>query len=64
MMGPYFYNYRNNYSDNAGTVFSKPAQVGLDSADIFSRKTYLGGKLALLLDNRNNDFFQPGSTMV
>ncbi|MEO6611514.1 MAG: BamA/TamA family outer membrane protein [Chitinophagaceae bacterium] len=57
MIGPYFYHYNNHFADNKGTILEHPQSLGLDSADIFSKKSYLGGKLALLLDNRNNDFF-------
>ncbi len=56
-IGPYYYQYSNNYKENTGNVMAKPQLVGLDSADIFSKKAYLGGKLALHLDNRNNDLF-------
>ena len=56
-IGPYFYHYQGRYRDNNDKVLGKPALIGLDSADIFSKKTYLGGKAILLVDNRNNDFF-------
>jgi outer membrane protein assembly factor BamA len=29
----------------------------MDPASVFARKTYLGGKLALVIDNRNNELF-------
>ncbi len=57
MIGPYFYHYNNKYSDNAGYVLGKYRELQLDSADIFSKKNYAGGKLALLVDNRNKEFF-------
>ncbi len=57
MIGPYYYKYSSYFKENTGNVLTNPRQVGLDSADIFSKKTYLGGKLALHLDNRNNDLF-------
>jgi outer membrane protein assembly factor BamA len=57
MIGPYYYQYSNQFKENTGNVLAKPRQVGLDSADIFSNKAYLGGKLSLHLDNRNNDLF-------
>ena len=57
LIGPYFYHYNAKYSDNAGSILGKPQQLHLDSADIFSKKSYAGGKLALLIDNRNNDLF-------
>jgi hypothetical protein len=57
MLGPYYYQYSNRYKDNTGNVLAKPQLVHLDSADIFSNKAYLGGKMALHLDNRNSDLF-------
>jgi outer membrane protein assembly factor BamA len=57
MIGPYYYQYSNNNKENTGNVLTNPRQVGLDSADIFSKKAYLGGKLALHFDNRNSDLF-------
>jgi predicted MPP superfamily phosphohydrolase len=57
MAGPYFYHYNNKYSDNTGNVLGKPLQVGLDSADIFSKKNYAGAKFAFSIDNRNKEFF-------
>lgn len=57
MIGPYFSAYQNKYSDNVNTILGKPRQAGLDSASVFGKKAYLGGKLTMLLDNRNNDFF-------
>jgi outer membrane protein assembly factor BamA len=56
-IGPYFYHYQGRYEDNNNKVLGKPGLYGLDSADIFSKKNYLGGKAILLVDNRNNDFF-------
>src|SRR4029078_3490080 len=32
-------------------------ELGLDSADIYSKKSYLGAKLIFLVDNRNSEFF-------
>ncbi len=57
MIGPYYYQYSNHLKENMGNVMTNPQLVGLDPADIFSKKAYLGGKLALHLDNRNNDIF-------
>jgi hypothetical protein len=55
--GPYFYQYQGKYQKNNDKVLGKPSLLGLDSADIFSKKTYFGAKAILLVDNRNNDFF-------
>lgn len=57
LIGPYYYQYSNLFKENRGNVLTHPQLVGLDSNDIFSKKAYLGGKLALHLDNRNNTLF-------
>jgi hypothetical protein len=57
MAGPYIFHYWNQYSDNAGSILGNPSSVSLDSADIYSKKTYLGVKLAMKFDNRNNELF-------
>ena len=59
IIGPYFYNYSNKYADNADGILGKPslANQHLDSADIYSNKTYLGARLAMKFDNRNNEVF-------
>jgi len=53
--GPYVYNYWNEYDDNKGKILSNASLYGIDSASIFTRKTYLGGKLALVINNLNSD---------
>jgi len=55
--GPWFQHYSANYNDNRNNILSRPDLIGLDSANIFSSKSYLGGKLSLVLDNRNNELF-------
>jgi predicted MPP superfamily phosphohydrolase len=57
MAGPYFFNYWNKYSDNVNTVLGKPSSIHLDSARVYSQKTWLGAKLAMKFDNRNNEIF-------
>ncbi|HET6722914.1 MAG TPA: metallophosphoesterase [Chitinophagaceae bacterium] len=57
MAGPYFYHYWSKYSENADRILGKPSFGNLDSADIYSIKTYLGAKLAMKFDNRNNEVF-------
>jgi Omp85 superfamily domain/Calcineurin-like phosphoesterase len=57
LVGPYYLQYWNQYRFNAGRILGKPSQINLDSADVYSTKAYLGGKLALRLDNRNNEIF-------
>ena len=57
MAGPYFQYYWNHYDDNVGTILGEPDIIHLDSANIYSRKSYLGAKLAMKFDNRNNTIF-------
>ncbi len=55
--GPYYFMYRARYSDNTDNILGKFRDFQLDSNAIFGKKSYLGGKLALILDNRNNELF-------
>jgi len=57
LLGPYFQTYSAEYDNNKNSVLRIPDQVGLDSANIFSKKSYLGGKMIVLLDNTNNEIF-------
>jgi len=57
MAGPYFFHYWNKYEDNASHILGKPGEISLDSANVYSRKSYLGAKLAATFDNRNSDIF-------
>lgn len=57
MAGPYYFHYWNKFNDNESRILGKPDVIQLDSANIYSPKSYLGGKLAISFDNRNNDIF-------
>ena len=57
MAGPYYYQYCNRYTDNENTILGKPDFGNFDSADIYSNKSYFGGKLSIVVDNRNHEFF-------
>jgi Omp85 superfamily domain/Calcineurin-like phosphoesterase len=57
MIGPYFYSYQNKYSNNKTNILGNYRQLGFDSANIFSKKSFLGGRVAIRVDNRNNEFF-------
>jgi outer membrane protein assembly factor BamA len=57
LLGPYYLQYWANYSDNQGRILGDPSKVHLDSSDIYSTKSYLGGKLALRIDNRNSEIW-------
>ncbi|MEO8764507.1 MAG: metallophosphoesterase [Ginsengibacter sp.] len=53
--GGTWYQYWNHYGDNSGKILSQPLMTGLDSASIFSRKSYIGGKISIAVHNLNND---------
>ena len=57
LIGPYLQTYDGRFNENKNTVLAIPRQLGLDSADIFSKKAYLGAKAGLHIDNRNNEIF-------
>ena len=56
MAGPYFYYYSNKYADNADKILGSPL-FHHDSLNLYSTKNYLGAKLAMYFDNRNNEVF-------
>lgn len=53
--GPTYFHYWNKYRDNRDKVLAQPALVGLDSASIYSGKSYVGGKFAIVINNLNNE---------
>ena len=57
MAGPYYNRYWNSFDDNRKNVLSDPRVVGLDSADVFSTKSYTGAKFVMQFDNRNHKLF-------
>ncbi|HVX28492.1 MAG TPA: BamA/TamA family outer membrane protein [Parafilimonas sp.] len=54
MVGPTFYHYWNAYNDNSARILAKPSLIGLDSADVYSKKTYAGGKATIVVNNLDN----------
>ncbi len=54
MAGPVVYHYWDRFENNKGRIMEKPALLGLDSANVYSLKTYVGGKISLLLNNLDN----------
>jgi hypothetical protein len=58
MAGPVYYHYWNNYANNSDRILGKPGLVGLDSADVYSNKSYAGGKFALLINNLDNNLLE------
>lgn len=57
MAGPTVFHYWNRPSDNKERILAKPSLIGLDSFSVYSKKTYLGGKLAVYFNNLNNELF-------
>jgi Outer membrane protein/protective antigen OMA87 len=55
--GPSVYHYWNKRESNKDYILSQPSLVGLDSLEIYSVKTYLGGKAGILLNNLNNELW-------
>ena len=57
-LGPTFFHYWNNYNDNADKVLGYLTKNNvLDSAAVFSSKHYVGGKLAIDINNLNSELF-------
>ncbi len=55
-LGPAYYHYWNHYYDNNGKILGHPVLAGLDSASIYSKKSYAGVKAAIVVDNQNKEF--------
>jgi hypothetical protein len=55
--GPSYYRYWNKQDNNKDYILGKPSLVGLDSNDVYSEKSYVGGKAGFLIYNLNNDLF-------
>ncbi|MEO6818144.1 MAG: BamA/TamA family outer membrane protein [Ginsengibacter sp.] len=53
--GPSYYHYWNKYNDNTGKVLENPAAIGLDSLKVYSDKSYVGGKMAISINNLNSE---------
>ncbi len=53
--GPTFYKYWNHLRDNKNKILSAPSLVGLDSMNVYETKVYAGGKLAIKVNNVNNE---------
>jgi hypothetical protein len=53
--GPTVYHYWNRFENNEKLILGKPALVGLDSADVYNKYTYLGLKTGLDINNINNE---------
>lgn len=57
MIGPYYFYYQARQKDNANNILSNRNESGLDPERVFGKKSYLGAKMAMRLDNRNNENF-------
>jgi DNA repair exonuclease SbcCD nuclease subunit len=56
-IGPSYYRYWNKQDNNKDYILGKPSHIGLDSNDVYSVKSYAGGKAGFLIYNLNNDLF-------
>lgn len=56
-VGPTYYHYWDDYQDNKFRILGNPASQGLDSASIYSPKSYLGLKAKLDIVYINNPVF-------
>jgi hypothetical protein len=54
-IGPKLFHYWNRPDDNENKILAHPALVGLDSARVYSKKTYVGGKAFILINNLNSE---------
>lgn len=57
VIGPYYYHYSATAAGNQHTILANPQLSGFKPEDVFTSRSYFGGKAALRLDNRNNTFF-------
>jgi len=56
-LGPSFYYYASKYQIDADRILATPSKVGLDSTSIYAPKAYAGGKLAVNVNNLNDELF-------
>lgn len=56
-IGPSYYHYNMNESDNKGRILGAPNNIGLDSMNVYSKKNYFGGKARVDITYINSDFF-------
>jgi len=57
LAGPHFFHYWNHPQDNVGRILEKPLELGLDSMEVYGKKSYLGAKVAIDLNNLNSELF-------
>lgn len=56
-VGPSFYYYWDQPFNNNNRLLADPKNAGLDSTNVYARKSYAGGKLELNIYNLNNELF-------
>ncbi len=56
-VGPSYYRYWNDFTDNKSRILSAPLNIGRDSASLYSTKEYLGGRVKLDINYINNEIF-------
>ncbi len=56
-LGPTYFHYWNEHSDNVNKVLDHPSVVGLDSGNVYTNKSYVGGKFAITVNNLNSELF-------
>ncbi len=56
-IGPSLYYYANKYQNQTDRILADPSKVGLDSASIYTSKSYAGGKLSVNVNNVNAELF-------
>lgn len=56
-VGPTFYHYWNHPEDNENKILSKPGMIGLDSQNVYSNKSYAGGKFLAIINNLNDQLY-------
>ena len=57
MAGPSYFHYWNRPENNEDYILGHPTSAGLDSMNVYSRKTYGGLKLGALIYTLNNELF-------
>src|SRR5262249_25077006 len=56
-IGPSYYHYWNHQDNNADYILGHPSQAGLDSLNVYSKKSYAGLKFGMLVHTLNNELF-------
>jgi hypothetical protein len=56
-IGPYLYYYQGDVSKNRYDILGIPGAAGLDSASVFGKKTYAGGRFNFRFSNSNDELF-------